>query len=86
MYLHHGHLFSICFFFFILPWVRVFNEYYTKCKYMQYNAYFTTGACLLSVSVKALFTRYVLTDMFQSRPKDILLIRAFTRYVRQSCL
>ena len=35
---------------------------------------------------KALFTRYVLTDMFQSRPKDILLIRAFTRYVWQSCL
>ena len=35
---------------------------------------------------EALFTRYVLTDMFQSRPKDILLIRAFTRYVWQSCL
>ena len=43
---------------------------------------FSTG----NVYLKGLFIRYVLTELSQSRPKFILLIRPFTRYVWQSCL
>ena len=47
---------------------------------------FTNLLWARSTSETDLITNNVLTDMFQSRPKVTLLIRAFTRYVWQSCL